>query len=49
MVRQAREIVASFKKINQIHVEFMQDWMTPDLTIPRKWRRSKFLVNKLCW
>ena len=32
MVRQAREIVAAggVGKINQIHVEFMQDWMTPD-------------------
>ena len=31
MVRQAREIVASGQlgDINQIHVEFMQDWMTP--------------------
>lgn len=32
MIRQAREIVASgvIGKINQIHVEFMQDWMVPD-------------------
>ncbi len=32
MVRQAREIIArgEIGKINQIHVEFMQDWMTPD-------------------
>lgn len=32
MIRQAREIVArgGIGKINQIHVEFMQDWMTPD-------------------
>ena len=32
MIRQAREIVASggVGRINQIHVEFMQDWMTPD-------------------
>ncbi|MEJ5220340.1 Gfo/Idh/MocA family oxidoreductase [Cognatishimia sp. D5M38] len=32
MIRQAREIVAAGKlgKINQIHVEFMQDWMTPE-------------------
>ena len=32
MIRQAREIVASggIGKINQIHVEFMQDWMTPE-------------------
>ncbi len=31
MIRQAREIVASgaLGDINQIHVEFMQDWMTP--------------------
>jgi predicted dehydrogenase len=31
-VRQAREIVASgmLGRINQIHVEFMQDWMIPD-------------------
>jgi predicted dehydrogenase len=32
MVRQAREIVKTggVGKINQIHVEFMQDWMIPD-------------------
>ena len=32
MIRQAREIVAEggIGKINQIHVEFMQDWMTPE-------------------
>jgi predicted dehydrogenase len=32
MIRQAREIVTSgvLGSINQIHVEFMQDWMTPD-------------------
>ena len=32
MIRQAREIVAEggVGKINQIHVEFMQDWMTPE-------------------
>ncbi|WP_421981768.1 Gfo/Idh/MocA family protein [Roseibium sp.] len=32
MIRQAREIVASgiLGDINQIHVEFMQDWMIPD-------------------
>ena len=32
VIRQARDIVASgtIGKINQIHVEFMQDWMTPD-------------------
>lgn len=32
MVRQAREIVAAGEigTINQIHVEFMQDWMTPE-------------------
>ncbi len=32
MIRQAREIVAGggIGKINQIHVEFMQDWMTPE-------------------
>lgn len=31
MIRQAREIVQSGRlgEINQIHVEFMQDWMTP--------------------
>ena len=31
MIRQAREIVAEggIGKINQIHVEFMQDWLTP--------------------
>ena len=32
MIRQAREIVGAgtLGKINQIHVEFMQDWMTPE-------------------
>ena len=32
MIRQAREIVAEggLGRINQIHVEFMQDWMTPE-------------------
>lgn len=32
MVRQARQLVASgvVGKINQIHVEFMQDWMLPE-------------------
>ena len=32
MIRQAREIVASgaLGKLNQIHVEFMQDWMVPE-------------------
>ncbi len=32
MIRQAREIVAEggAGRINQIHVEFMQDWMTPE-------------------
>jgi len=32
MIRQAREIVASgaLGRINQIHVEFMQDWMIPE-------------------
>ena len=32
MIRQAQEIIASgvIGNINQIHVEFMQDWMTPD-------------------
>lgn len=32
MIRQAREIVAAggIGKVNQIHVEFMQDWMTPN-------------------
>ncbi len=32
MIRQAREIVAEggVGRINQIHVEFMQDWMTPE-------------------
>ena len=43
MVRQAREIVASGQlgDINQIHVEFMQDWMTPpdsDKAEHVKWR-----------
>ena len=32
MIRQAREIVAEggIGAVNQIHVEFLQDWMTPD-------------------
>jgi len=32
MIRQARELVASgaLGRINQIHAEFMQDWMIPD-------------------
>ena len=32
MIRQAREIVAEggIGNINQIHVEFLQDWMTPE-------------------
>ena len=32
MIRQAREIVAAggIGRVNQIHVEFMQDWMIPD-------------------
>ena len=32
MIRQAREIAAKggIGKINQIHVEFLQDWMVPD-------------------
>lgn len=32
MIRQAREIVASgvMGELNQIHVEFMQDWMVPE-------------------
>ena len=32
MIRQAREIVdaGTLGQINQIHVEFMQDWMTPE-------------------
>jgi predicted dehydrogenase len=32
MVRQAREMVknGAIGKVNQIHVEFMQDWMVPD-------------------
>ncbi len=43
MIRQAREIVTSgiVGRINQIHVEFMQDWMTPDNAINAphvKWR-----------
>lgn len=43
MVRQAREIVASggIGKISQIHVEFMQDWMTPQDVVDAphvKWR-----------
>ena len=43
MIRQAREIVASgaIGKINQIHVEFMQDWMVPEDVVEAdhvKWR-----------
>lgn len=43
MVRQAREIVATGQlgTINQIHVEFMQDWMVPDAVADAphvKWR-----------
>ena len=43
MVRQAREIVASglLGPINQIHVEFMQDWMVPPQSADQphvKWR-----------
>lgn len=32
MIRQAREIIASGQlgRINQVHVEFLQDWMTPE-------------------
>lgn len=32
MIRQARELVSSgaIGKINQVHVEFLQDWMTPE-------------------
>ena len=43
MIRQAREIVAAggLGAINQIHAEFMQDWMTPDSATEAphvKWR-----------
>ncbi|MEX3007601.1 Gfo/Idh/MocA family protein [Hoeflea sp. TYP-13] len=43
MIRQAREIVADGQigRINQIHVEFMQDWMIPDSVADAphvKWR-----------
>ncbi|UWP89165.1 Gfo/Idh/MocA family protein [Aliiroseovarius crassostreae] len=43
MIRQAREIVAEGRigKINQIHVEFLQDWMTPEDVVDAphvKWR-----------
>ena len=43
MIRQAREIVAEggIGNINQIHVEFLQDWMTPEdvVVAPHvKWR-----------
>lgn len=43
MIRQAREIVAEggVGRINQIHVEFMQDWMTPEDVVEAphvKWR-----------
>lgn len=43
MIRQAREIVESgaLGRINQIHVEFMQDWMTPEDALDAahvKWR-----------
>ena len=42
-IRQAREIVASgaIGRINQIHVEFMQDWMVPEDVVEAdhvKWR-----------
>ncbi|WP_420414934.1 Gfo/Idh/MocA family protein [Roseibium sp.] len=43
MIRQAREIVkqGGIGRINQIHVEFMQDWMTPETVAEAdhvKWR-----------
>ena len=43
MIRQARELVAAgaLGTINQIHVEFMQDWMTPESVADAahvKWR-----------
>lgn len=43
MIRQAREIVAGggIGKINQIHVEFLQDWMVPEDVVEAahvKWR-----------
>lgn len=43
MIRQAREIVAGggIGRINQIHVEFLQDWMTPEYAADAphvKWR-----------
>lgn len=43
MIRQAREIVkqGGIGRINQIHVEFMQDWMTPEAVAEAdhvKWR-----------
>ena len=53
MIRQAREIVLSgaLGQVNQIHVEFMQDWMTPDNVADAphvKWRLDpKFLVRQV--
>lgn len=51
VIRQAREIVASgtIGNINQIHVEFMQDWMTPDdvAEAPHvKWRLDPAMSGK---
>ena len=46
MIRQARELVAAgaLGTINQIHVEFMQDWMTPESVADAahvKWRWTR--------
>ena len=45
MVRQAHDVASGqLGDINQMHVEFMQDWMTPpdsDKAEHVKWRRPK--------
>ena len=51
MVRQAREIVAKggLGKINQIHVEFLQDWMIPEDVAEAshvKWRLDPEISGK---
>ncbi|WP_236545089.1 Gfo/Idh/MocA family protein [Tropicimonas marinistellae] len=51
MIRQARQIVAEggLGRINQIHVEFLQDWMTPDEVADAphvKWRLDPSKTGK---
>ena len=51
MIRQAREIVSEggLGRINQIHVEFLQDWMTPDEVADAphvKWRLDPSKTGK---